>query len=82
MIANAVTVQTEIGTVHHITKTHTGGFMNTKLLKVTVRASGNPVYFGRTFVGHTKTEFSYKGRPATGVISPKQRYMKLSPISI
>ncbi|EKN3387803.1 TPA: hypothetical protein ACJHGT_002134 [Yersinia enterocolitica] len=56
--------------------------MNTKLLKVTVRASGNPVYFGRTFVGHTKTEFSYKGRPATGVISPKQRYMKLSPISL
>ncbi|WP_235134923.1 hypothetical protein [Lelliottia amnigena] len=56
--------------------------MITKLVKITVRASGNPVYFGRTIVGHSKTEFSYKGRKGTCVISPKQRYMKLSPLSI
>lgn len=56
--------------------------MITKVLKITVRASGNPVYFGRAYVGHTKTEFSYKGRKATCVINPKQRYMKLSPLSL
>jgi len=56
--------------------------MNTKLLKITVRASGNPVYFGRTYVGHAKTEFSYKGRKATCFINPKHRYMKLSSLSI
>ncbi|WP_208715730.1 hypothetical protein [Pantoea cypripedii] len=56
--------------------------MNTKLVKITVRASGNSVYIGRTYVGHTKTEFSYKGRKATCVINPKQRYMKLAPLSL
>ncbi len=55
--------------------------MKTKLIKATVRKSGNPVYFGRIFVARSKTEFFVMGRRPTGVINPKQRYMKLSPLN-
>ena len=55
--------------------------MKPKLVKVTVRASGNPVYFGRVRVAKSINDFIYKGRKPTGNIEPKQRYMKLSAIT-
>lgn len=55
--------------------------MKAKLAKVTVRTSGNPIYFGRVRMAKSLTEFVYKGRKPTGNIEPKQRYMKISPIN-
>lgn len=55
--------------------------MKPKLAKVTVRASGNPIYFGRIRVAKSIKDFEFKGRKPTGNIEPKQRYMKLSPIT-
>ncbi|HCM5241666.1 hypothetical protein [Klebsiella pneumoniae] len=52
-----------------------------KLLKVTVRQSGNPVYFGRTRVArNAQKEVSLTcGRSLpTGCIDTKQRYLKLT----
>ena len=52
-----------------------------KLLKVTVRKSGNPVYFGRTRVARNAQKEVHLtcGRSLpTGCIDTKQRYLKLT----
>ena len=55
-----------------------------RLLKVTVRKSGNPVYFGRTgtFARNAQKEvrLTHGSTLSTGCIDTKQRYLKLTAI--